>query len=574
VRRHNLYVHGISGKDEKKLTKDKDENLLNGDIDWVYAEELAVRSNYFWSPDSKQIVFLQTDESRVPAYPIVNWLPTHPGVDQEHYPKAGDPNPTVRLAVVSASGGKPKFISLTDDQETYVPRFGWVRDGLIWAEVLNRAQDRMDLYFVDAHSGHSHKVLTENIADGWVNVNDDIRMLKSSDRFTWSSWRDGHTHLYLYSFDKSNPLGGEAKLERQLTQGDFEVLGLEGIDESAGVVYFTCNKDDARQQQLYSVKLDGTGLTRVSQEDGAHYSTFADDARHYIDNYSSTLTPPRMSVCVSGGSCQQFWEARSVKDFGLNAPKFMEFKADDGTTLYGDLLLPPNSTAGKIPVVVEVYGGPAAQIVRNEWGGTTALFHQMLARNGYAIFSVDNRGTPNRDRKFQTAIRHQFGAIELKDQLAGLDQMLAQYPQLDRERVAIWGWSNGGSMTLYSLTHSDAFKAGVSVAPVTDWHNYDTIYTERYMGLPKDNEKGYADSSLPKAADKLHGALLLAHGTSDDNVHFQNSIQMIEALMKAGKQFRFMLYPNNTHGISGTQDRTHLFHMIQNFLDENLKDRR
>jgi len=252
----------------------------------------------------------------------------------------------------------------------------------------------------------------------------------------------------------------------------------------------------------------------------------------------------------------------------------MEFKADDGTTLYGDLLLPPNSTAGKIPVVVEVYGGPAAQIVRNEWGGTTALFHQMLARNGYAIFSVDNRGTPNRDRKFQTAIRHQFGAIELKDQLAGLDQMLAQYPQLDRERVAIWGWSNGGSMTLYSLTHSDAFKAGVSVAPVTDWHNYDTIYTERYMGLPKDNEKGYADSSLPKAADKLHGALLLAHGTSDDNVHFQNSIQMIEALMKAGKQFRFMLYPNKTHGISGTQDRTHLFHMIQNFLDENLKDRR
>jgi dipeptidyl-peptidase-4 len=201
------------------------------------------------------------------------------------------------------------------------------------------------------------------------------------------------------------------------------------------------------------------------------------------------------------------------------------------------------------------------------------LFHQMLAKNGYAVFSLDNRGTPNRDRKFQTATRHQFGTIELKDQLTALDQLLSQYPQLDHDRVAIWGWSNGGSMTLYALTHSDRFKAGISVAPVTDWHNYDTIYTERYMGLPKDNEKAYTESSMPRVADHLHGSLLLAHGTSDDNVHLQNSIQMIEGLLKAGKQFRFMPYPDKTHGIGGSQDRDHLFHMIQDFLDENLKRR-
>jgi dipeptidyl-peptidase-4 len=261
-----------------------------------------------------------------------------------------------------------------------------------------------------------------------------------------------------------------------------------------------------------------------------------------------------------------------VADYDLAAPKFLEFKADDGTPLYGQLLLPPESTAeAKIPLIVYVYGGPAGQLVENEWTGTTGLFHQLMARRGFAIFSVDNRGTPNRDRKFQTAIRHQFGGVELKDQLAALEQLFAQYPQLDRNRVAIWGWSNGGSMTLYALTHSDMFKAGVSVAPVTDWHNYDSIYTERYMGLPKDNAKGYDDFSLPKVADKLHGALLLVHGSSDDNVHFQNSVQMVDALIKAGKQFRFMLYPNKTHGIAGPEARAHVFHMIAEHFERELR---
>jgi dipeptidyl-peptidase-4 len=260
-----------------------------------------------------------------------------------------------------------------------------------------------------------------------------------------------------------------------------------------------------------------------------------------------------------------------VEDYGLIAPKYLEFKADDGTTLYGQLFLPPGEPAGKIPLIINVYGGPAAQLVRDSWEGTTGFFHQILLQKGFAIFSVDNRGTPNRDRKFQTAIRHQFGAIELSDQLAALKQLLAQYPQLDKDRVAIWGWSNGGSMTLYSMTHSDAFKAGVSVAPVTDWHNYDSIYTERYMGPPKANGTGYEDSSMPKAADKLRGALFLVHGTSDDNVHFQNSIQMIDALIKADKRFRLMIYPNKTHGISGKAARTQLFQLIEDHFERELK---
>jgi len=349
------------------------------------------------------------------------------------------------------------------------------------------------------------------------------------------------------------------------------VIQVDAVDDSAGEVYFTCNKDDPRQEQLYSVKLDGSAMQRISREEGTHASTFADDSKHYVDDFSAILTPPRLGLCSVGAPCKEVWNSRSVNDFGLIQPQFLEFKAEDGTTLYGELLLPPSADAGtKIPLIDYVYGGPAGQVVKNAWVGTTGLFHQLLARQGFAIFSVDNRGTPARDRKFLSAIKGQFGGIELKDQTSALDRLLAQFPQLDRKRIGIWGWSNGGSMTLYSLTHSDLFKAGVSIAPVTDWRLYDSIYTERYMNLPKDNGKGYLDSSMAKAADKLHGALLLAHGTSDDNVHFQNSVQMIDALIKAGKQFRFMPYPNKTHGIGGAEDRNHLFHMIQDHFEREL----
>ena len=571
LRKHNLYIRTVSGDSEKQITKDKDENLLDGEVDWVYSEELGVRSNYFWSPSGKEIAYLQMDETRVPSYPIEDFSPVHAKVEMEKYPQPGDPNPAVRLGVVSSSGGGTKWISLTDDDDIYIPRFGWLRDGVLWAQVLNRKQDKMDLYFVDAHSGRSRKVLTESDPEGWVEVTDNFRFLKLSDRFLWPSWRDGHTQLYLYSYDSQNPLAADAKLERQLTQGDFDVLGVDGLDESSGTVYFTSNQGDPLDHEIDSVKLDGSDLQRISQPEGMHGAMFAEDGKHYVDNFSQTLMPPSMSVCTPEGACQKFWESRSVQDYGLAAPKFLNFKGEDGTPLYGQLLLPPeNVSAGKIPLIVYIYGGPAGQTVSKGWMGSRGLFHQLMARDGYAIFSVDNRGTPGRDRKFQVALRHQFGALELRDQQAALDQLCAQYPQLDRSRVAIWGWSNGGSMTAYALTHSDAFKAGVSVAPVTDWHLYDSIYTERYMGLPKDNAKAYDDSSMPAAAANLHGALLLVHGTSDDNVHMQNSIQMMDALIKAGKQFRFMAYPGKTHGIAGSGTQQQLFHMIQDFLEHEL----
>ncbi len=571
VRKHNLYVRPASGKSEKALTKDTGDNLFNGDIDWVYAEELAVRSNYFWSPDSKEIVFLHMDESKVPVYPITDWMPTHPSVENEKYPKVGDPNPVVKLGVADAEKGKVRWISLTADEEAYIPRFGWVREGVIWAEVLNRTEDKMDLYFVDAKSGKSRIVLTESTPGAWIDFEHlEVRFLKSSGQFLWPSWRDGNMHLYLYSFDKQNPMAADAKLERQLTKGDFEVLGIEGVDEAAGTVFFSANKDDPRQVHIFSVQLDGSGFKTLTTEEGMHIGNFSDDGKHYTHMFFGPKNSPSVTLCAVGGACNPVWQAKNtIAEYGLRAPKQLEFKADDGTVLYGRLLLPPDPPAGgKIPLIINIYGGPAAQMVRKS---TPDPFDEILARKGFAIFAVDNRGTPGRDRKFQTAIRHEFGAIELKDQLSALDQLLAQYPQLDKDRIAIWGWSNGGSMTVYAMTHSDRFRAGVAVAPVTDQRNYDSIYTERYMGLLKDDKDGYEQSDVMTSVDKLHGALLLVHGTSDDNVHFQNSIQMIDALIKAGKQFRLMIYPNKTHSISGKDARVHLFTMIEDHFERELK---
>ena len=571
VRKHNLYVHPVNGKDERQLTKDTGDSLFNGDIDWVYAEELAVRSNYFWSPDSREIVFLHMDETKVPTYPITDWLPTHPNMEYEKYPKVGDPNPAVKLGVVDAEKGKVRWISLTSDPDSYIPRFGWVREGVVWAEVLNRTEDKMDLYFVDAKTGKSKIVLTETTPGAWIDFEQvEVRFLKSSGQFLWPSWRDGTMQIYLYSFDQQNPMVTEAKLERQLTQGEFEVLGIEGVDPAAGTVFFSANKDDPRQVQIFSVQLDGSGFKPLTSEEGIHSGDFSDDGKHYTHTYFGPQTSTTISLCAVGGACNPVWKARdSVAEYGLRAPKYLDFKADDGTTLYGRLLLPADAPAsGKIPLIVNIYGGPAAQMVRK---GVPDPFDEILSRKGFAIFAVDNRGTPGRDRKFQTAIRHEFGAIELKDQLTALDQLLGQYPQLDKDRVAIWGWSNGGSMTLYAMTHSERFRAGVAVAPVTDQLNYDSIYTERYMGLLTDDKAGYQQSDVTQDAEKLHGALLLVHGTSDDNVHFQNTVQMINALIDAGKQFRLMIYPNKTHSIAGKDARVHLFTMIVDHFEREMK---
>jgi len=570
VLKHNLVVRSIDGSTAKTLTSDIDQNILDGEVDWVYAEELDVRSNYFWSPDDRRIAFLQMNETTVPTYPIVDFIPQHPPVSQEKYPKVGDANPDVRLGVVSASGGKVKWISLGENKNFYLPRFGWVNKNVIWAMILNRAQNQLDLYFIDEDSGKSKVVLSEK-DDAWIEMDDSFKILESGDRFVWSSWRDGHTHLYLYSFDKNNPLASEAKLQNQITKGDFEVFSVDGIDEHSGTLFVTTNAGDARQRHVCSVKLDGSNFQVLSKaQPGTHQASFGPNTQYYVDHFSATMIPPQLSFCKTGGTCEPFWKSKTIDPYKLIPPQFVDFKAEDGTILHGQLFLPPASAGKKIPLLNNPYGGPHGQSVRDAWGGAGFLFNQILMRDGIAVLVVDNRGMGARGKKFATALMHNFGEVELKDQLAAIDQALERFPQLDGTRLGWWGWSYGGFMTLNALTHSDRFKAGVAVAPVTDWRDYDSIYTERYEGLLPQDEAAYKKSSPVNFAGHLHGRLLEVHGTSDDNVHMQNTMQMINALINAGKQFDLQLYPRKTHAISGQAVRVHLFNRIRNHFRQEL----
>lgn len=570
VRRHNLYMRPVAGGKEVTLTREKDENILNGEVDWVYEEELEVRSNYFWSPNGSKIAFLQMNETRVPTYPITDFLPQHPTVSQQKYPKVGDPNPEVRIGTLNSEGGGMRWLRLTDEKDIYIPRFGWVSDGVVWAMVLNRAQNQLDLYFADVMTGKSRRVLSET-SDTWIEMDDNFNILKSGDKFIWTSWRDGYMQLYLYSFDKDNPLAAEASLKNQITKGDFDVFSVEGIDEAASTIYVTANPNDARQRHLCSAKLDGNDFqVLTSGQPGTHEISFAPSAKYYLDNFSALLTPPRLSFCQTGGTCNTFWQSKTIETYKLQPPQFVDFNAEDGTLLHGLLYLPPNSADKKIPLLMNPYGGPHVQTVVNSWGGSTLLFNEILMRDGIAVLQVDNRGMWARGKKFAAAIMHKFGEVELKDQLAALDQALKQFPQLDGSRMGWWGWSYGGYMTLYAATHSDRFKAALAVAPVTDWHDYDSIYTERYEGLVPVNEEGYKKSSPVNYADQLNGDLLEVHGTSDDNVHMQNTIQMVNSLIKAGKQFSLLLYPNKTHSISGPVARTHLYMRIREYFHHEL----
>ncbi len=585
VRKHNLYVERVDGGNERTLSKDGDDNLLNGEVDWVYEEELYTRSNYFWSPDGKQIAFLQMNEKAVPTYPITDWMPTHPTVDQQKYPQPGDPNPEVRLGVVGSNGGKIKWVNagtdsssdlpLANDPNALIPRFGWVREGVLWAMALNRVQNQMDLYFVDVKNGKWTLMMSET-TDAWIDMHPevDFQILSSGDQYLWTSWRDGHNHIYLYQFDKQNPLSSPAKMVAQLTHGDWEVESIDGVDEKQGIVYFSANEGDWRQTNIYAVGLDGKNFHRVSKENGSHKGDFdPTNSKYYVDHYSAMTAPPTFSLCTVEGACNAFWKARGVEDYDLLTPKFVDFKAADGTTtLQGAILLPeggPMMANGKAPLIVNPYGGPGVQTVRDAWG-VVDLFDQILARQGFAVLHVDNRGMAGRGKAFAMVIKHNFGETEFNDQMSAVKQALQQFPQLDVNRLGFWGWSYGGYFTLYTLEHTNVFKAGVSVAPVSDWRNYDSIYTERYMGLPVDNAEGYRKSSPLNFAANLHGNLLEVHGTSDDNVHMQNTIQMINAFIDSGKQFELMMYPGKTHGIAGFAARTHLFHMIDDHFEKTL----
>ena len=560
---HDLYLRRLPwSQPAMRLTTARDTALLNGEVDWLYLEELDVRSNYFWSPDSKSIAYLQMNESAVPQYPITDWIPTHATVEEQRYPQPGDPNPAVRVGVVNASNAKTIWMKLPlDAGNDYVPRFGWLNRKTLWIETLTRDHKHRRLYFADAISGATRLALEET-DEKFFDESYDVTV--SGPHILWTSWRDGHTQIYRYDYDEANPMAGEAKLVRQLTTGTGEVSAIKGVDATAGMVYYLSNEDDPREQQVWGVKLDGSGKTQLTRSAGVHKPEFSPNARFFTDTYSDLTTPPSVSMCrVGDGGCHPFWQTKLNPQYELMTPHQLTLKASDGTTLYASLMLPPGKhKKDSVPLIDNPYGGPHAQTVQNAWQGRTLLFDQVLAEHGFAVLHVDNRGMGGRGRDFAQAAYHNFGPIQLQDQLSAMDQVLAQFPELDAKRQGWWGWSWGGTFTLYAMTHSDRFKAGVSVAPVTDWRNYDSTYTERYMSRPEENAGQYHDFSVVTNADKLSGRLLLVHGTGDDNVHMENTIQFVQKLIDADLPYDLQLYPRKTHSIAGKEARTHLYTRI------------
>jgi len=561
VRNHSLAVVRLKdpGTPTSIVAPTPNESILNGEVDWVYEEELDVRSNYFWSPDSKNLAYLQMNEADVPLYPLTDWIPTHAAVALQRYPQPGDPNPAVRVGVVSAQGGKTIWVKLPIvSGQDYIPRFGWVDPRTLWIETVTRDHKHRSIYFADAPSGQSHQVL--DLTDEKF-LDENYSVSVAAGKIVFTNWSDGHNHIYLYSYDNSSPASTTAKLERQLTKGDFEVGEVYRVDHAHKLVYYSSNEGNVFEQQIWQVSFDGEHK-QLSTGDGSHQANFSPTSGTFSDKFSSRMHPAALQLCPETGKCQEFWSSHSLDPYGLHSPEPLEVKAHDGTALYATLLLPAGTTnPASVPLIVNPYGGPGPQEVADRWGDGL-LFDELLAEHGFAVLHADNRGTGMRGRDFAQAAYQNFGPVQLEDQLTVADATLAKYPQLDPKRLGWWGWSWGGTFTLYAMTHSDRFRAGVCVAPVTDWHNYDSIYTERYLGLPADFPTGYKDFSVVNSAANLKGHLLLVHGTGDDNVHFENTVQFVQQLIEAQRPYDLQIYPRKTHSISGPDVRTHLYNRI------------
>jgi dipeptidyl-peptidase-4 len=570
VRENNLYVEDLSmQRRERALTRDGSAKILNGRLDWVYQEELYGRGNfgaYWWSPDSTTIAFLRFDENPVPEFTVVDHIPYHQNVEITPYPKAGDPNPIVKLGVVKAAGGDIRWVDTFDyfPEDLLISRVAWTPDSKkVVYQAQNREQTFLDVNFADARDGKSKNIIHET-SKAWVAINENPIWLKDGS-FLWASERSGWEHIYHYSAD--------GKLLRQVTDGKWEVRSIEGVDEENGFVYFTATERSHIAPQGYRIKLEGTGLMRLTMTEGAHRVDLSPANKYFIDVWSDLSTPSQVRLYDAAGKLVRVIAENKVdvlKDYKLGTPELLQVKTRDGFVMEAMMIKPPDfDPRKKYPVMSFTYSGPHAPQVRNGWGSTTYMWHQMLAQKGYIIWVCDNRTASGKGLESTWPVYKNFGELELRDLEDGVSWLKNQ-PYVDGSRIGIWGWSYGGFMTSYALTHSKSFKIGIAGGTVADWRDYDSIYTERYMKTPQNNPEGYKKSSPVNAAKDLHGKLLLIHGAIDDNVHMQNTIQFVYELQKAGKQFELMLYPKSRHGVTDPSLVKHMRQMMTDFILENL----
>jgi len=567
VRSNDLYVMDVQTGRETQLTFDGSGVIINGKFDWVYEEEFEIIDGWEWSPDSKRIAFWRLDQSAVPTFPLVRYPDddAHAVVEMEHYPKAGDPNSIVKIGVVNVEKGEATWLNLGANTDIYIPRIKWTNaPEILSIQRLNRGQDTLDLMLANVVNGSVKTILTETDPD-WIDVHDDLAFLKESQQFLWTSFRDGFTHIYLFTLDGS--------LVRQLTKGDWDVTQVVGVDERARRVYFLGTEASPLERHLYSVRFDGTGLHRLSEEPGWHSVSFAPDCAVYLDTYSSMEIPTTVTLRAVDGKRVGTIVSNSTTVYGeypMGTHEFFSFTTSDGLSLNGWMIKPPVfNPAKRYPVLMYAYG-VGNQTVTNQWRGTMYLWWQLLAQRGYIIVSVDGRGTEGRGKRFRQASFRHLGVPETKDQIEAT-KYLARLPFVDGSRIGISGSSGGGYLTLMAMTFgADYFKTGIAVSGISNHKFYDSIWTERYMDSPQENPEGYKETSPITYASKLKGNLLIIHGTVDDNVHWQNTIVLVNELVRQNKQVQTMFYPGRAHGIHGANATRHWFTLMTDFILEKL----
>ena len=565
VRGNNLHVVDIGTRREVALTTDGAPELLNGKLDWLYQEEIYGRGRfrgYWWSPDSTRLAFLQLDERSVPEYTVVDDIPYRPTVKVTAYPKAGDPNPLAKLGIARVAGGAPLWVDLSEysTSEFLIVDVDWMPDATSVAyQVQDREQTWLDLNLAEASSGRSRTLFRET-TQAWVNVNGSPVWLKNGS-FLWFSERSGFKHLYHY-----RPNGA---LIRAVTDGRWDVRRLYGVDEARNTLYFDAGVRRHIDTDIYCIGLDGTALTRLSRTEGTHRAVFNPSFSQYIDVWSDVTTPTQVRLHRADGAEIRIIDANpvaSLADYRLSKPEFIEVSARDGFVMDAMMIKPPDfNPSRRYPVYQLTYAGPTNAYVRNRWGGSTYMYHQLLARHGVIVWVLDNRSAGGKGAEAQWPIYGNLGDLELRDLEDGIT-WLTQQPYVDASRIALHGWSYGGFMTAYALTHSTSWAAGIVGAPVTDWRSYDTVYTERYMKTPQHNPEGYRKTAPRFAAANLHGRLLLIHGGIDDNVHRQNSEQFAYELQRAGKSFEMMIYPRQGHRVADPRLNKHLRQLMFDFI--------
>jgi dipeptidyl-peptidase-4 len=567
-RDNNLFVKDLTSGNINQITFDGEVNkIINGAPDWVYEEEFSFSKAYEWSHDSKRIAYIKFNESDVKMWEMKKYGDLYPEIYKYKYPKAGEDNSIVSVHIYNLNNENTINVDIGEEKDIYIPRIMWAStSGKLAVQKLNRLQNHFEIILADENG--KTKVVYDEVNKYYIDINDNLTFLNDNNSFIITSESDGYNHVYKHS------ISGDESI--QLTKGEWDVIEVLGVDEKSNSLYFISAENSPLNRDLYNLNLKNNIKTKLSEKTGTNSVKFSNGYKYYINTFSDINTPPIYTAHKSNGKELYTIKDNSklkkaLKDDNFVNSEFFEIETDDNIKLNAWMIKPPNfDESKKYPVLMYVYGGPGSQTAQNTWGWFNVMWFQMLAQNGYIVVSVDNRGTGARGEEFKKCTYQQLGNLETIDQINSAKH-LGSLPYVDSKRIGIFGWSYGGYMSTLCMTKgANYFKAGIAVAPVTNWRYYDNIYTERFMRTPQENADGYDNNSPITHVNKLKGSYLLVHGTSDDNVHVQNSMDLINALVNANKQFDMHFYVNHNHSIAGGYARYHLYKKMTDFLIENL----